>query len=628
MENTASQIVVWILSAPLISAIIIALFLRRSGNIAAYLSCGAALAIAALSFKLFELIGDAGDVYIHFANDFFSMGAFTINIGFLVNANTLTMLFVVSFVAFWIHIFSLGYMRDDDAKARYFGGLSIFMFSMLGIVFADNLVMVFIFWELVGFSSYALISHYFKTSEAANASKKAFIVNRVGDLGFLIGIVAAYWQFGTVNFVELQENAGINPQLVNSCIVALLMCGFIGKSAQFPLHVWLPDAMAGPTPVSALIHAATMVAAGIFFLVRIEFLFTPEVLNLVAWLGTIMAVYAGLCAIAQNDIKKILAYSTLSQLGYMAAAFGLGYPGLALFHLATHVFFKGLLFLGSGSVIYGCHHEQDIFKMGGLVKKMPITTFTFAVGIAALCGVNYFSGYFSKDSILIAAYAENPSIFWILMFSAFVTAFYMGRLFWIAFCGKPNSDHSSHAKESSFVMLVPLLVLSVLAIAGGFVELWPENLSASFISNYNLIHGHITSELSESYHHGHSLLTTLGPVAFIAGLLGSFLFYGMGAKSDNLQRSVPVVFNILKSKLLIDEAYLWYVKNVQQKFADFINLMDLLLIGGLCVRGSAGFVGLLGYMSRALHTGSIGSYVFWLAIGMIVYWAYALGFFS
>ena len=625
---TESTLLLGVLLTPLISAVVIALFLRKQGDIAAYLSCFSALAIACLSIQLFSIIPTGQEIYITIFKDYFQMGTFSFDLGFLINPDTLTLLFVVSFVGFWIHIFSLGYMRTDDGKARYFGGLSVFMFSMLGIVIADNLIMIFIFWELVGFSSYALISHYFKTEKAANASKKAFIVNRVGDLGFLIGIVITYWQFGTSNLLELQSIIGLEPSSTNWIIAALLMCGFIGKSAQFPLHVWLPDAMAGPTPVSALIHAATMVAAGIFFLIRIEFLFTPDVLNVIAWMGTLMAAYGGLCAITQSDIKKILAYSTLSQLGYMAAAFGLGYPGLALFHLATHAFFKGLLFLGSASVIHGCHHEQDIFKMGGLAKKMPFTTVTFAIGIAALAGVNYLSGYYSKDSILVAAYAEHTMIFWILMGSALVTAFYMGRLFWIAFFGSPKSKNAKNAKESPFVMILPLLVLSILALFGGKVAMWPENLSMSFLSDYRLINGLSDSVLEDAYHQGHTLLKSIGTLAWIFGILGSLFFYGLGSKNDNLGIRMPSLFRFLDSKLLIDEFYLWYVKKVQQKLADFIHLMDLLLIGGLCVRGTAGFIGLLGYISRALHTGSIGAYVFWFASGLLLFWAYAIGIFS
>ena len=244
------------------------------------------------------------------------------------------------------------------------------------------------------------------------------------------------------------------------------MCGFLGKSAQFPLHVWLPDAMAGPTPVSALIHAATMVAAGIYFLIRVQFLITADVLNTIAWLGAAMALYAGICALTQKDIKKILAYSTLSQLGFMSAAFGLGYPGIALFHLTTHAFFKALMFLGSGSVIYGCHHEQNIFKMGGLSKRMPITTLTFGIGVLAISGFPFLSGFFSKDAILIAANLGNLPIFITLMIAAFLTSFYMGRLYWITFFGKPGSDHADRP-ETPIVMWLPLVILAILSIAGG-----------------------------------------------------------------------------------------------------------------------------------------------------------------
>ena len=297
--------------------------------------------------------------------------------------------------------------------------------------------MIFVFWELVGFSSYLLIAHYFKTDEAAKASRKAFIVNRVGDFGFLLGIIFTYWTFGTVNLQELEVTASLSPTLTSTLLCLLLACGFIGKSAQFPLHVWLPDAMAGPTPVSALIHAATMVAAGIFLLIRIDFLFTAEALKLVGLMGAVMGLYAGFCALTQRDIKKVLAYSTLSQLGYMAAAFGLGLPGIALFHLMTHAFFKALMFLGSGSVIHACHHEQDIFAYGGLRKKMPVTAYTFLIGVLAISGVHFLSGYFSKDAILLGAYNLDLIIFLILYLGAILTSIYMFRLYFLTFCGKP-----------------------------------------------------------------------------------------------------------------------------------------------------------------------------------------------
>ena len=323
-----------LLLIPLVSAATILLFFRRNGKIASYISVAAAGAILLLSLQIIfsesaSADSELGDAIVDSGVTWLEIADFKIVADFQIddpeaNNESKALLFVVSFVGFLIHVFSLGYMADDAGKARYFGGLSIFMFSMLGITLADNLIMIFVFWELVGFSSYMLIAHYFHTKEASDASKKAFIVNRVGDFGFLIGIVLTYWIFGTVNLSELSQLMAADPARATTGIALALACGFIGKSAQFPLQVWLPDAMAGPTPVSALIHAATMVAAGIYLLARIDFLFTPEALSFIALLGAAMGLYAGFCALVQRDIKKILAYSTLSQLGYMAAAFGLG----------------------------------------------------------------------------------------------------------------------------------------------------------------------------------------------------------------------------------------------------------------------------------------------------------------
>ena len=511
---TAAQILLAALLAPLLSAVLIACFLRRRGTLASYLSVAAAAGICVFSYLAIKA-NEAEP--IRAAIEWLSFGNFTVSMGFLFDGVAATMLAMVAFVGLLIHVFSLGYMADDKAKGRFFGGLSIFMFSMLGIILADNLIMIFVFWELVGFSSYMLIGHYLDTDDAAAASKKAFIVNRIGDLGFLIGIVYAYWHFGTTNIEAMGAAVNADPSLISWVIAALLMCGFIGKSAQFPLHVWLPDAMAGPTPVSALIHAATMVAAGVYFLIRIAFLFPESVLGGIAILGTSVAVYAGFCAYGQNDIKKILAYSTLSQLGYMSAAFGLGFAGIALFHLITHAFFKALLFLGAGSIIHGCHHEQDIFKMGGILKKMPITSITFFIGVLALCGVYGFAGFYSKDAILVAGGLNSTAIFALLTLGAFLTAGYMGRLVWIVFFGEPKSDAASHAHESGFSMVLPLIILAVLSVVGGWIEVWPE--ATGEIIRENLEHLHH----AEGHDAMHSKVMILGSTAWIVGLLGSFL---------------------------------------------------------------------------------------------------------
>ncbi len=613
---TAAQILLAALLTPLLSAVLIACFLRRRGTLASYLSVAAAAGICAFSYLAIQA-SEAGP--IRAAVDWLHFGNFTVSMGFLFDGVSATMLTMVAFVGFLIHVFSLGYMADDKAKGRFFGGLSIFMFSMVGIILADNLIMIFVFWELVGFSSYMLIGHYLDTDEAAAASKKAFIVNRIGDLGFLVGIVYAYWHFGTTNLEAMGAAVNADPSLISWVIAALLMCGFIGKSAQFPLHVWLPDAMAGPTPVSALIHAATMVAAGVYFLIRIAFLFPPEVLGWIAVLGTSVAVYAGFCAYGQNDIKKILAYSTLSQLGYMSAAFGLGYPGIALFHLITHAFFKALLFLGAGSIIHGCHHEQDIFKMGGILKKMPITSITFFIGVLALCGVYGFAGFYSKDAILVAGGLNSTVIFALLTLGAFLTAGYMGRLVWIVFFGEPKSDAASHAHESGFSMVLPLVILAVLSVVGGWIGVWPE--ATGEIIRDNLEHLHH----AEGHDAMHSKVMILGSAAWIVGLLGSFFFYGVGKNGDALQNRAKPVYEFLKARLWFDEIYGFYVAKIQQRFAVLLSFLDIFLIKGIFVRGSAGLIGLVGACSRSLHVGNIHGYVYWFLAGIILLWALAAG---
>ena len=613
---TATQSLLAVLLTPLLSAALIAFFCRRLGKVATTISVIAAAAI--FVFSLLAIRGAGGET-LTISWEWLHFGEYDVSMGFLFDGVAATMLTMVGFVGFLIHVFSIGYMADDKARARFFGGLSIFMFSMLGIVLADNLIMIFVFWELVGFSSYMLIGHYLDTDEAAAAAKKAFIVNRVGDLGFLVGIVYAYWHFGTTNLSEMQGIVAANSELVSASIAALLMCGFIGKSAQFPLHVWLPDAMAGPTPVSALIHAATMVAAGVYFLIRIEFLFPVEVLNVIAWLGTSVAVYAGFCAYGQNDIKKILAYSTLSQLGYMSAAFGLGYPGVALFHLITHAFFKALLFLAAGSAIHGCHHEQDIFKMGGLLKKMPITAITFLIGTLALCGVYGLAGFYSKDAILIAGGIENMPIFVLLTLGAFLTAGYMGRLFWVAFLGQPNSEEASHAKESPLTMLVPLIVLAVLSVVGGWLGFWPDQLGAIIKDNLDHLH-HM-----EGYDVMHTKVIILGSAACVVGLIASFFFYGAGAKEDRLEKKAAPVYAFLKSRLWFDEIYGFYVAKIQQRFALLLSFVDVFIIKGIFVRGSAGVVGIVGMCARSLHDGNIHTYVYWFLTGLVLLWAVASG---
>ena len=604
-----------ILLLPLLSAFTTLIFLRKSGNIASLLSVATSGGI--LVFALYLIFNDAGEVYSWQAT-WMKMSGWELRFGFLIDGPARLLLFVVSFVGFLIHVFSLGYMADDEAKARYFGGLSIFMFSMIGITLADNLIMIFVFWELVGFSSYLLIAHYLTTEDAASASRKAFIVNRIGDFGFLIGIVLTYWAFGTVNLLELADLVDFDPSLISTFLGLMLACGFIGKSAQFPLHVWLPDAMAGPTPVSALIHAATMVAAGIFLLVRIEFMFTDQALSFLTILGAGMGLYAGFCALVQRDIKKILAYSTLSQLGYMAAAFGLGMPGLALFHLMTHAFFKALMFLGSGSVIHACHHEQDIFKYGGLRKTMPVTALTFLVGVLAISGVNFLSGYFSKDAILLSAYNTDMPIFIILYAGAILTAFYMFRLYFITFEGKARSSKASQAHENGALMTGPLVILAALAIFGGYHSLFPSAIVDSILPNIE----------SVAAMPNHLWMVVLGTFAWIVGVIAAKNIYGRVEEVDPLSEKLPLFFEICKSKLFFDQIYGFYVNRIQDPAARFFEVLELLFISGLMVRGTAGAAGILALLARVCYVGKIHSYTFWFVAGTIGFLAYAVGIFG
>src|SRR5256714_775797 len=398
-------------------------------------------------------------------------GVFAVPLAFLLDDLSRLMLLVVSGVGSLIHIYSLGYMRDDEGKSRYFAALSLFMFAMLGIVLANNFVMMFIFWELVGFTSYVLIGHWFERDPAAEAAKKAFLTTRIGDFGFMIGILMVWMATGSVVFDDIVAHLSkitSNPGYLT--IAALLIfCGAVGKSAQFPLHVWLPDAMEGPTPISALIHAATMVAAGVYMLVRVAFVIqaSQTALLVIAWTGTITALLGALMATQQSDIKRILAYSTISQLGYMFIAVGLVSNEAAMFHLFTHAFFKALLFLGAGSIIVVLHHEQNIWKMGGLAPKLKITFVTFLIGALALIGCPPFSGFFSKDAILALAYQRNTAIFVLALATAFLTAFYVTRLMVVVFFGEARSEAARTSKESPRVMTGPLMILALLSLIGG-----------------------------------------------------------------------------------------------------------------------------------------------------------------
>src|SRR5437764_5389543 len=468
MTFTTSSLLPWLaLLLPLGSAGVISLFTRRWKNVRSYISVAAVLGSFFCSCAIFV----KADISAPEFNWIYIRGVFTVPIAFVLDDLSRLMLLVVSGVGSLIHIYSLGYMRDDEGKSRYFAALSLFMFAMLGIVLANNFVMLFIFWELVGFTSYVLIGHWFERDSAAEAAKKAFLTTRIGDFGFMIGILMVWMATGSVIFDDIVGHLSkitSNPNYLTIAAV-LIFCGAVGKSAQFPLHVWLPDAMEGPTPVSALIHAATMVAAGVYLLVRVAFIIqaSQAALLVIAWIGTITALLGALIATQQSDIKRILAYSTISQLGYMFMAVGLVSNEAAMFHLFTHAFFKALLFLAAGSIIVSLHHEQNIWKMGGLASKLKITFGTFAVGALALVGCPPFSGFFSKDAILALAYEQNISIFAVGLTTAFLTAFYVSRALVVVFLGKPRSDVARAGKESPLVMIIPLTILALFALIAG-----------------------------------------------------------------------------------------------------------------------------------------------------------------
>ena len=589
-----NSILPWLgLLTPLASAIFITLFTLRWKALSSFISTAAVLGSFVCSCLIFTrpAVSAPELTWIDLG------GVFNVPLGFVLDSLSKTMLVLVSGIGSLIHIYSLGYMRDDEGKSRYFAALSLFMFAMLGIVLSNNFVMLFIFWELVGFTSYVLIGHWFYRDAPADAAKKAFITTRIGDFGFMIGILMIWAATGSVVFTEIAPRLSIlmaHPAFL-TVTALLIFCGAVGKSAQFPLHVWLPDAMEGPTPISALIHAATMVAAGVYMLVRVAFVIqtSQTALLVIAWIGTITAVMAALIATQQSDIKRILAYSTLSQLGYMVMAVGLASNEAAIFHLFTHAFFKALLFLAAGSVIVMLHHEQNIWKMGGLSRNLPITFLTFVAGALALIGCPPFSGFFSKDAILTLAYERNIPIFVLGLFTAFLTAFYVMRLLVIVFFGKPRSDIARKSNESPFVMTGPLIALAVLATLGGF---------AFFARNFVALP--IEKEVG-----------ALVPVLAIGVLiLGS----GLAIAFYRNRTSEPFDIALLRQKFYFDDLYAWLIDWTQELLARIAAFFDRWIIDAGAVGGSGGGTWGIGALLRLVQVGNLQAYLFLFGVGIVV----------
>lgn len=610
------------------------------------------------------------------------IGEMQIDLGIKLDNLAVIMLFVVNLISTLVHVYSIAYMHGDKRYTRYFAYLGIFTFSMLGIVITHNLLMMYIFWELVGLSSYLLIGFWYEKDSAANASKKAFLVNRVGDIGMFLGILILFTHYKTFTFdtIYAQMAAGNMPFDSTGWLTAagiLIFMGAVGKSAQFPLHVWLPDAMEGPTPVSALIHAATMVAAGVYLLTKIFVMLTADAMLTIAVVGAITSFVAATIALTQNDIKKVLAYSTVSQLGYMVMSIGTGAYAFAFFHLVTHAFFKACLFLGSGSVIHAMHHEQDIQKMGGLKKKMPLTYYTFLISTLAISGVPLTSGFLSKDGLLAGTIAFGsltghwliPTIGFLV---AMMTAFYMFRLVILTFHGEPRDHHKfDHAHESPFVMVMPLVVLATLSIFiwytpnplapsdGWFLSKWiktphtvvPESASFDFMQNKAVEgstegHGEIVhSEMYvEAMHHAHypAMFLSLGLGGL--GILFAFVLYQWKKiDPDMLAAKLKPLYNFSLNKWYIDEFYQATFINGTLVVSKFLSWFDATIVDGI-VNGAAsvtrvvskisgwfdtfvvdGFVnftalfsGFIGLTFRRLQTGKVQTYVVFVVFSILV----------
>jgi len=596
------------LFAPLAACILITLFFLRSKNLSSLIAIAGIMTSLACCIGMFpQVIHGYNTVDFQQSTTWLTVPGLIIPFGVWINPLSIMMLLIVTGVGSAIFIYSRGYMAEDPSMPRFFAFLSLFAFSMIGIVVANNLIQLFIFWELVGLSSYLLIGFWYQKPSAADAGVKAFVVNRLADFGFLCGILLL-WSVSDIGhgrsfvFTDLMPViAHLDPAILTA-VGLLIFCGVVGKSAQVPLHVWLADAMEGPTPVSALIHAATMVAAGVYLLARTFFIFEPSAtaLSVIAYIGGITALMAATLAIAENDIKRILAYSTLSQLGYMVMALGLAGPMQGMYHLTTHAFFKALLFLAAGSVIYALHHEQNIWKMQGLLKQMPVTGITFLIGTLALCGIFPLSGFWSKDEILALASAHNPLLYWIGTFTSSLTAFYMGRLFWTAFWGKPNAHNGHGAHESPAVMTIPLIVLAILSAIGGFL---------------NIPHFLFPKEAAEPLNISVALISS---AAAVLGLSISYVIYSKRPSADPLEAKLGAFYCVLKDKYYFDIVYGWYVDHLQQGFARLLAWLEETFIVRFGVHGVTAVAKASGDIIRHLQTGVVQFYALVFALGAAV----------
>ncbi len=646
MADNMESIYIAIVLSPLVASIIAGLFGKAIGRSGAHwvtiIGVGISSILSLIAYK--HIIFDGGDIFNGAVYQWLISGGISLEVGFLVDRLTVTMMVVVSFVSWMIHIYTIGYMHDDPGYQRFFSYISLFTFSMLMLVMSNNFMQLFFGWEAVGLVSYLLIGFWYKRESAIFANLKAFLVNRVGDFGFILGIAAILMAFNTLDYWEVFNRAPVQGDVTISLfqgyewslmtvICISLFIGAMGKSAQFPLHVWLPDSMEGPTPISALIHAATMVTAGIFMVARMSPLFelSETALNFILIIGAITAFFMGLLGLVQNDIKRVIAYSTLSQLGYMTVALGASAYAAAIFHLVTHAFFKALLFLAAGAVIIVLHHEQDIRKMGGLYKYMPITWLTCLIGALALIGFPGFSGFFSKDAIIEAVHLSTlPAAdfaYYAVMTGVVITALYTFRLFFLVFHGKERMDKEtwSHLHEAPAVIWVPLSVLAVPSFIIGFFLVGPMLFSEYFADAIYVAPAHnVLAEMGQEYHGifgfiHHAFKQPPVYLAFV-GLFLAWLFY---IRLPDLPKKIagllqPLYFVLVK-KYGMDEFNQIVFAGGVRRIGNFLwDIGDVKFIDGLFVNGSALSVQWFSGVVRKLQSGYLYHYAFAMIFALLL----------
>jgi NADH-quinone oxidoreductase subunit L len=653
MSQLSQSMLLAVPLAPLAGAVTAGFFGKTVGRAGSHIVTilGVLVAFILSAMTLMDVLDGAR--YNQTVYEWMVLGSLKMEVGFLIDGLTAMMMVVVTFVSLMVHIYTIGYMEEDPGYQRFFSYISLFTFSMLMLVMSNNFLQLFFGWEAVGLVSYLLIGFWFKKPTAIFANMKAFVVNRVGDFGFILGIGLIVAYAGTLSYSEAFAKAdeyaklgfpGTDWQLITVTCICLFI-GAMGKSAQFPLHVWLPDSMEGPTPISALIHAATMVTAGIFMVARMSPLFelSDTALNFILIIGSITALFMGFLGIIQNDIKRVVAYSTLSQLGYMTMALGASAYSVAVFHLMTHAFFKALLFLGAGSVIIGMHHDQDIRNMGGLRKYMPITWITSLLGSLALIGTPFFAGFYSKDSIIEALAASHlPAARWAYLaaiIGVFVTAFYSFRMYFLVFHGKENfhhkpfpgehdhHDHGHHHEphESPWVVTVPLILLAIPSVVIGYLTIQPM-LFGDFFKDaifVNVEHHPAMEELAHEFHGALAMamhsVTSLPFALALGGVVTAFVFYMVAPSIPaTFARVLAPVITVMENKYYMD----WINENILAAGARLLGRGlwkggDVALIDGAAVNGSARLVGMFASVVRLFQTGYIYHYALVMLVGVI-----------